>query len=162
MEFKDALKNQHHAALAMMRQAIERPSEAVWLSGAHPRNYWRIAYHALAYAHLYLFPSLAEWAKWEHHRQDCTYLDGDDVPVAEAYSQAQMLEFCDLTTNLIDSKIDAMDLTEATCGYAWYPTVGRAELLILSLRHLHGHLGQLSEILIAEGGDIDWLGANPN
>ncbi|MBL8047555.1 MAG: hypothetical protein JNJ45_02630 [Chthonomonas sp.] len=161
MDVRTALKNQHHAALAMMRQAIEAAPEHVWLGGEHPRNYWRIAFHALAYAHLYLFPNLAEWEKWEHHRQDCTYLEGDDVPVAEPYTRAQMLEFCEVTDQMVDAKIDVMDLDEPTCGYTWYPTVSRLELQILSLRHLHGHIGQLTEIMIANGLDVTWLGGRP-
>lgn len=162
MEIRAALKNQHHAALAMMRQAVTDCPEHVWVSGSHPRNYWRIAFHALAYAHLYLYPNLKDWERWELHRQSCTLLDGDDVPVEPAYTREELLDLCNLTDSLVDSQIDTLDLDAPKCGYTWYPTVSQVELLILSLRHLHGHLGQLAEILIANDLDIEWLGANPS
>ncbi|MFZ4508455.1 MAG: hypothetical protein ACOYON_12245 [Fimbriimonas sp.] len=145
----------------MARQAIERCPDDVWTSGVFPRSYWRIAYHALAYAHLYLYPNLESWQSWPKHRQECTWLEGDDIPVMEPYSRAELIEFVDLIVSEVGPRIDALDLTEEWCGYKWYPQVSRLELLVLSLRHLHGHLGQLSEILISHGLDIDWLGPAP-
>jgi hypothetical protein len=157
-EVREALKRQHHAAMAMFRQAIQNCPDDVWTSGDHPRNYWRIAYHALAYAHLYLYEDLASWNKWPNHIQENTYLDGDDVPVNEPYTKQQLTELVNRIDSEIDPRLDALDLTSPTCGFTWYPNVSRVELLILSLRHIHGHLGQLHEILIAHGEDVEWLG----
>jgi hypothetical protein len=157
-EVREALKRQHHAAMAMFRQAIENCPDDVWTSGEHPRNYWRIAYHALAYAHLYLYEDLASWNKWPHHIQEKTYLEGDDVPINEPYTKQQLLELVSRIYTEIDPRLDALDLTSPSCGFTWYPNVTRIELLILSLRHIHGHLGQLHEIQIANGEDIEWLG----
>jgi hypothetical protein len=155
---RTALKRQHHAALQMLRLAVERCPESVWIGGEHPRNYWRIVYHAAAYAHLYLYENLDRWVRWEPARKECAWLDGDDVPVMEPYTQAQMLDYVDLIRTQVDSRIDALDLSDPNCGYTWYPEVSRVELLVLSLRHLHGHIGQLSERLIEQELDVDWLG----
>lgn len=158
MDIRRALKNQHHAALTMFLQAVEACPASVWTSGEHPRTYWRIAYHALAYAHLYLYENLDSWQKWELHQLDKTYLEGDDVPVTEPYSQEEMAGFVRLIDSEVDARIDALDLDDPHCGFTWYPNVSRVELLILSLRHLHGHLGQLHELLLAHGVDVEWLG----
>jgi hypothetical protein len=161
MDIKRAIKRQNHAALAMLRQGIERCPDDLWVGGEFPRNPWRIAYHAAAYAHLYLYANLKEWKQWPKHRQECTWLVGDDVPMMEPYTRAEMLELLDLIDQEVDERIDALDLNEATCGFTWYPDVSRVELMFLSLRHLHGHIGQLSELLIARGLDIDWMGPPP-
>lgn len=153
-----ALKNQHHAALAMMREAIERCPEEVWTGGEFPRNYWRICYHALGYLHLYLYEDVQSWKKWPKHKLECTWLDGDAVPNDPPYSREELLEVVELIDSEVDHRIDSLDLNAEDCGFAWYPNVSQVELLILSLRHFHGHLGQLHEILIANGEDVKWLG----
>jgi hypothetical protein len=160
MDFKSAIKSQHFAALTMLRQAVEVCPEDLWLSGEHPRNYWRIAYHAAGYAHLYLYDDLDTWKAWDKARNSCAILEGD-VEVEEPYSKGEMLDFVDLIISEVSDRIDAMDFESPTCGFAWYPTVSRFELTVLSLRHLHGHIGQLTELLIARGLDVDWLGPAP-
>lgn len=160
MDARNALKRQNRAALAMLRQVVERCPDDTWIAGTHPRTFWRIAYHAAAYAHLYLFPDLASFQPWAKHRLESTYLEGD-TPVVEPYSKSEMLECIDGIISDIDPRLDAIDLEAESCGFTWYPTVSRLELQILSLRHLHGHIGQLSEILLANGVDTDWIGPAP-
>jgi hypothetical protein len=49
MDVRAALKSQYHAAMAMLRQAIDRCPEILWTAkDVHPA-YWRVAYHALYY-----------------------------------------------------------------------------------------------------------------
>lgn len=157
MDIRAVLKRQHHASLAMLRQAIEVCPDELWLSGEHPRNYWRIAYHAAGYAHLYLYEDMATWKPWALARNDCALLEGD-VEVVTPYSKAEMLDFVDLIISEVDERIDAIDIEAPHVGFKWYPNVTRLELFILSLRHLHGHIGQLHELLIARGHDVEWLG----
>lgn len=157
MDIRAALKRQHYASLAMLRQAIEVCPEDLWLSGKHPRTYWRIAYHAAGYAHLYLYDDIASWKPWEKARNACAILEGD-VEEMTPYSKVEMLDFVDLIVSEVDSRIDAIDIDLSHCGFTWYPNVTRLELFVLSLRHLHGHIGQLSELLIGRGLDIEWLG----
>src|SRR5580658_6594217 len=70
MNIKSALKGQYHAGLAMLRQCVERCPADVWTSGTHPRTFWRIAYHAIFYTHLYLGQNEQAFRQWEKHR-DC-------------------------------------------------------------------------------------------
>jgi lambda repressor-like predicted transcriptional regulator len=53
------LKSQYHAALAMLKEALERCPEEVWFSQAHVNRFWQIAYHTLYFTHLYLQPNEA-------------------------------------------------------------------------------------------------------
>lgn len=158
VEIKSLIKRQHHTALAMFKQAVETCPDDLWLAGAFPRNTWRIAYHALAFFHLYLYPKLDSWKKWPDHRIECTWLEGDDVPEMPPYTREQTLEFIELIESEIDSQIDSLDFEDKKGGFTWYPNVGPAELQVLSLRHFHGHLGQIAEILFGEGLDVEWIG----
>lgn len=160
MNLRTALKRQFRAALLMMRQAIEVTPDDLWLEGEHPRTYWRIAYHALGYAHLYLYEDLASWERWERADNACAILEGE-VDVAAPYSREDLIAFTDHILAELDRRIDTLDLDAAGCGFPWYPTTSRIELLLLSLRHFHGHLGQLHELLIARGLDVAWLGEPP-
>jgi hypothetical protein len=160
MDVRNALKRQIFAAMTMLRQAVADCPEAVWLGGEHPRNTWRIAYHTIGYAHLYLYESLDDWKRWPKHRVEATYLDGD-CDVIEPYTQAEALEVIDLIISEIDARIDALDLDSPTCGFTWYPNVTRFELQLLSLRHIHGHLGQIHERMLEAGVDVEWLGQAP-
>lgn len=156
-----ALERQHLAAFAMLRQAIENFEESEWEGGIFPRNPWRIAFHAALYAHLYLYENLDMFVPWDKSRKECSWLDGEDIEVMPAYSKQEILDYVDLIIGLVPGRMRSLDLTEAHCGFTWYPNVSRVELLILSLRHLHGHIGQLSEILISQGSDVEWLGQAP-
>ena len=49
---RSAIKGQYHAALAMLRQAIERCPDDLWVSAAYPNRSWRMAYHTIYYTHL--------------------------------------------------------------------------------------------------------------
>lgn len=160
MEIQSALKNQHIAALTMFRQLVADCPEDLWLEGPHPRSFWRIAFHALAYAHLYLYENLDSWKPWSRHRKACTWLEGD-APEMTPYTREETLELIDLPLAEVEPRIDSLNLSDPECGFAWYPAVSRVELLILSLRHLQGHLGQLNELMIARGLDVEWLGQRP-
>ena len=160
VEIRSVLKRQHRAALAMLREAIEVCPEDLWRFGEHPRNYWRIAYHAAGYLHLYLYDDMKSWKPWEKARNACAVLEGD-VEVMEPYTKQEMLDFMDLISAEIEPRIDALDIESKSCGFTWYPKVTRLELMILSLRHMHGHLGQLHELLIARGLDVEWRGPDP-
>lgn len=157
-EIKSIIKCQHHTALEMFRHAVEVCPEDVWTGGLFPRSTWRIAYHAAAFFHLYLYPNLESWQKWPKHQIECTWLEGDDVPEMTPYSKQEMMEFIELIDSEIDHQIDSLNFDDEAGGFTWYPNVGPAELQVLSLRHFHGHLGQISEILIANGLDVEWVG----
>lgn len=156
MDAKKAIKRQHHLGLAMLRQCIERCPEDFWTSGKHPRTYWRIVYHALYYTYKYLQRNEREFVEWRHHRPKTEHLWGRPGQ-AEPYSQAQLLEFLAFVDENVDSLIDDLDLDHRTSGFNMYG-MPKLALLLLNLRHLQGHVGQLSDRLMEQGIDVDWLG----
>lgn len=154
-----ALKRQFLATLAMFRQCVERCPEDVWTSGRHPRNYWRIAYHAAFYADLYSGPGIVGYQPCDLHDESATDLWEDaNPPERDPYTREQILDFVDAISARAPRTLDHIDLDSPETGFPWYPGMSKIEHEILCIRHLAGHVGQLSELLMARGIDIDWVG----
>lgn len=158
MDIKRALKGQYHAGLAMLRDAIERCPEDVWMAGTHPRNTWRIAYHAVFYTHLYLMKTEVEFQPWVDHRNHvpALWIDEDGPPVEEPYSKAEVLTYLEMVDSCVNGWVDAMDLESPTSGFSWY-SIPKLDHQLLNIRHLQGHVGQLSELVMQAGHDLDWI-----
>lgn len=165
-----ALKEQYHAGLGMLRQCIEQCPDDLWVSGTYPRQVWRMAFHAAFFTHLYLgqneaaFPSPpAELAVAlrEDGRQLWTnpaQLEPYEMPEEVApYSQQEILEYIRFVDTLVDPTIDTLDLDAAETGFSWYKDMSKLSHELMNLRHLQGHVGQLSELLMARGIEIDWI-----
>jgi len=152
MDIRFALKRQYHAALAMLRENVEKATDEIWLSGTHPRNFWRIAYHAIFYTDLYLGQTVDDFKPWDKHRESATDLWFDaNPPVVEPYSKAEVINYIDLVDKKIDTTVDGLDLECETTGIPWYKDMGKLEHQILNIRHLQTHVGQLSQMLISNG-----------
>lgn len=75
MDVRAALKGQYHAALNMLRQAIEQCPDELWNGSDYAIAFWRVAYHTLHATDLYLQPNEAAFRPWVHHREGY-----DDLP----------------------------------------------------------------------------------
>jgi hypothetical protein len=166
MNVRSVLKSQYHAALAMLRQAIERCPEDLWTSGDHPRQYWRIVYHALFYTHLYLQPDEGAFRQWDLHREDCIFLFAlpwpphDQPKDATPYSKQELLEYLRLCDSMIDGGVDRLDLDAPESGFPWCH-MPKLDHQVMNIRHLQQHAGQLAERCYAAGVDLDWIGSAP-
>ena len=157
MDVRFSLKRQYHAGLAMLRECVEKASDEIWISGDHPRNFWRIAYHSVFYTHFYIGQTIEVFQPWEKHREGVTDLWADaNPPVVEPYSQTQILSYIDFVDAIIDETVEDLDLDSESTGVPWYTDMSKLEHEILTIRHLQTHVGQLSEILIASGIDGEY------
>ena len=117
---RSALKSQYHAALRMLHGAIERCPDVLWSSGEYRNPFWRIAYHALYYTHLYMQPSTDTFHPWEHHQTGIQHMDDIPAPpeiedltelphrppqTGEPYSKAQLLEYLSICGQMVDGTI---------------------------------------------------------
>lgn len=159
MDIKPALVGQYRAGLTMMRAAIELCPEDLWLSGEHPRNFWRIAYHGLFYTHLYLARDEASFVAWEKHRPQARILWDDDEdglpPIETPYTRAELLDYTAMLQAQVETMVNNLDLEAPDCGIPWY-SMPKLDHQLLNVRHLQHHVGQLSELLLAQGIDIGW------
>jgi hypothetical protein len=163
-----ALKSQYHAALAMLRQAIELCPDAVWAAKDHRNAPWQIAYHTLFFAHLYSEIDEHAFRPWIHHVADVQVPDGIPGPpdpesplplIADPYPKAQVLEYCDFCAARIDGAVDAMDVFAPESGFSWYP-IPKLEHQILNVRHIQHGAAQLADRVRAAADEgVDWVGA---
>src|SRR5688572_6336079 len=165
MDLRAALKEQLHAGLNMLRQCVEKCPDDLWTSGSHPRPYWRIAFHAAFFTQLYLGQNEAAFQKWPGCREDSHRLWDDpanlepyELPAEfEPYRQKEMVSYIAFIDGLVDPTLETLDLDSAETGFRWYENMSKLSHELMNLRHIQGHVGQLSELLMARGIDIDWI-----
>jgi hypothetical protein len=161
MDVKSALKTQYKGGLEMLRQCIERCPEDRWTSGQYPRSYDRIATHAVFFTDLYMRQTEAAHKNWQDITPE-SYADLDeDAPPNTHVDRQHLLDYLDYVYSEVDKTVDGLDLATEDPGFHWYKNISKMEHQMMNLRHLQGHVGQLSELLMAQGIDIDWIAKHP-
>ncbi len=171
MDLRQALKEQYHAGLAMLADCVDRCPEGLWAEGTHPRTFCRIAWHAAYFTHNYLAPneqafnaSVADWPPAVSSALGVSdtqkAIDAEPYELAEGPIPLTRREVCDYIAyirSLVDAIVDSLDLDSQETGFSWYPNMTKLSHELMNLRHIQGHVGQLSELLTARGIDIDWV-----
>jgi hypothetical protein len=158
---RKALKGQYHAALTMLRQAVERCPAQLWTSG-NPA-FWRVAYHTAFFTHLYLQPNEAAFRPWEHCREEYQFLGPVPWPphrlpdIGEPYEKAQVLDYLAKCDAMVDAAVDALDLRSCDAGFSWYK-MPKLEHQIMNIRHIQNHTSYLGARLRAAGDvGLNWI-----
>jgi hypothetical protein len=158
---KLCLTSQYRAALKMLRMAIENCSDELWAGGEHPRATWRIVYHALFYTDLYMQQSEANFKAPSFHVWHANLLWVDKVkgppPVETTYSRELMISYLDDIDSRVEATISALDLDATDSGFNWYPEIGKLDHVMMALRHLSIHLGQVLDRIYQHGGNVNWV-----
>jgi hypothetical protein len=167
---KDALrrvlKSQYRAAVGMLREAIERCPDDLWTATTYPNPFWRVAYHALYYTHLYLHPSDADFKARRKAGEEYRYMAGLPSPSqrrknAEPFSKADVLEYATFCLAVIGPAVDCLDLDAPKSGFWWY-RMSKLEHQIVNIRHAQHHAAQLIDRLATAGGAaFKWASAGP-
>lgn len=158
MDIKHSIQKQYIATLKMLRQAIDKCPAEMWDDDKYLNQFWHIAFHALYGTHLYLQDSHESFKPWKKHREGYDLLDHipEDGQQLIPYSKAEILEYFDFCSNLIDEVVPNIDL-EADAGFEWIP-FDKLELQIHSIKHIHHHTGQLYERLRTSGNiSVEWV-----
>jgi len=155
METQANIQSQFLAALEMLRRVVVQCPDTIWDDRTYRNVFWRVVYHALFYTHLYLCPDGKDFVKWEKHKDEYHRLE----PGGEAYSKAEILEYCELIRQQIPGLVAAAEL-DAPSGFSWLP-FNRLETHFYNIRHLQQHIGELSERLgVAAHIDVEWVGTS--
>lgn len=166
-DLRAVLKSQYHAAIEMLKQAIQLCPEELWLSSEHPNAFWHVAYHALFVTHMYLQSSYEAFRPWAHHRETYQFLG--PIPgnpelrpiIGEPYSKAQIMEYLQVCNAEIDGAVDKLDLSAPESGFPWY-RLSKLEHQLVNLRHLQHHTAQLADRLRRTAGvGVNWVGGKP-
>jgi hypothetical protein len=126
-----------------------------------PRTFWRVAYHAAFYTHFYLSQSYSDFEAWDRHVDHAIMTfteDGGQLPPeGTLYSPSDLLEYIDLLSEKMDRIVESLDLGSQESGFPWYPDFPKLDHVLLTLRHLGVHVGQLQELLLARAIEPDWV-----
>lgn len=156
-DFKAIIKSQYRAALEMVHECILHCEDELWYDKSYTNPTWRITYHALYTFRLYLYQRLEDYVPWQHHRKGLQYLSEDlKTTDMEPYSRKEMEDFLALCLEMI-STVDQLKVDHPESGFHWY-TCSKAEHLIVNLRHLQHHTGQLQDrIRNRQKEGISWV-----
>lgn len=153
---RKALNNQYYAALATLRQTIVHCPDSLWEDPQYPNPYWRVAYHALYYAHLYLEKDLESFTPWDKERPGYHDL-GNPPPDTKAYTQEDLLEYCQFCLEKAEREVETVDLDAPESGFSWYQ-MPKLEHQIVNIRHIQHHAAQLADRLRnAAGMGTAWV-----
>jgi hypothetical protein len=122
--FKAALKGQYHAALDMLKGAIDDCPDA--------------------------------FIPWEYHRDEVESDQKRERLDAIPYSKAEMLTYWELVDAMVDPQLDKIDLSASESGIPWYK-IPKLDHILLNLRHIQEHAGQLRDRLLEAGIDQKWV-----
>jgi hypothetical protein len=163
MDHRDIIRSQYQASLEMLKQAIARCPESIWVDPGDKTKFWQIAYHVLFYTHLYLQSSEMEFVPWVKHRKDyqkiepVTASSNNQPENREPYTKEDLLDYLDLCQQQVDEKTSQLNLEDES-GFAWLP-FSKLELQIYNIRHIQQHAGELMERLgIRANVEVDWIG----
>jgi hypothetical protein len=181
MDLRGALKDQYHGGLAMLAECVERCPDDLWAApnpavavptagewGGVERSFWRIAFHNAYFTHLYLGQGEAAFQpapdgsgvrrmEFEGMWQAPWDLEPYELPVkTEPCRPGEILAYIAYVNGIVDSTVEGLDLDTDQSGFAWYKNITKLSHQLMNLRHLQGHVGQLSELLMLRGIDTDW------
>lgn len=164
----------------MLAQCVDKCPDDVWLAPGKKeqdeerfiiRSYWRIAGHAAYFTHLYMGQGEDVFQPWPDRRKDADQegmwqrpwgVEFFEFPEGTAvWSKQEMLNYIAFIDSIVDSTVDGLDLDTANSGFAWYTKTEKLSHELMNLRHIQGHVGQLSELLMARGIEIDWISRAP-
>lgn len=159
MSVHSVLLAQYHAALQMLKQAIEKCPPEMWDDPQDRNRFWQVAYHALFYTLLYSHTSLQTFQAWPGHREAINRM-GELPADSIAYTRAEILECWKHCREQIDTLLPQANL-EGESGFHWL-RFSKLEALIYNLRHLEQHTGELMERLGSRAQiEVDWQSSLP-
>ncbi len=154
MQIQPVLISQYSAALAMLRQAVERCPDDLWDASQDANPFWRVAYHALFFTQLYLSRTLADFRPWERHAPGVE--DMGKTYSGPRYTCGDVLDYLAFCQQLTATNTADLDL-EGPSGFDWC-RFNKLELQFYNIRHLQQHTGELMERLGARAGvSVDWI-----
>jgi uncharacterized damage-inducible protein DinB len=164
---RSAVIGQFGAALRMLRLAIDKCPDDLWDDRSEGPPFWQTAYHILYVCDLYMSDSPDAFTPPEFHVEHANLFAGEYPwlpepvgPPSRAFQKTQLLEYLVRCWNKSKTTVETMTAAQAQkrCGFFWYE-VTVLELLLLNLRHVQHHTGQLVAALRRRRNiGVEWVG----
>jgi hypothetical protein len=155
--WRSAIRQQFHAAIDMLANAIKGCPDSVWLDrGSRP--FWYIAFHTLFFLDLYLSekdePQFRPPAPF-----GLSELEEEVVVPEPAYGNDELLGYLEHCRRRLDTVMAGMTETWAAnpCPIP-YRDMSNGELLLYNMRHVQHHAAQLNLLLRQRTNSApDWV-----
>ena len=158
MVYKKAIKGQYQISLNMLKQAIEKCPDSMWNDQSFANKFWQLAFHTLFYVDMYTQGTDENFVAWEKYKENFQHLGRDSkedpIPVQDAYSKEDVLEYYNHILKDIDARVDGTDM-EAISAVSWI-TCTSFELQIHNIKHIHHHVGMMFDRLRNNEVDVEW------
>ncbi len=158
------LLSQFEAALAMLRECIEKCPAEQWDEPIAKYPFWQTAYHTLCFVDCYL--SASEQAFQPRTAPpDCMHPAGikelaDEYP-SRRFEQSELLRYVQICLEKLRTVLttETAAVLDGPSGFSRLP-FSRAELHIYNMRHVAHHTGQLGALLRRHGVELrSWVRA---
>ncbi len=163
--FKQLIANQFEATLCTLNTCIERCPEAVWDARIGKQTFSQVAFHALFFADYYLGPNEESLRGQPFHRDNPEFFaDYEQLEYREPvtlYDRASIQKYMQHCRQKASDVIvaETADSLSGPSGFARRNHL-RAELLVLTIRHIQHHVAQLSlRLRIDADLEIPWVGS---
>src|SRR5215203_5170530 len=140
--YKQIVLGQSEAALAMLKECIERCPADLWESKVAALSVRQIAYHTLFFVDYYLTPSEAAFILRDLHQVGGDEREPLNSPGLEQRATRDYVTICwqKVRETLAGETEETLRLPS---GFSWLD-FSRGELHLYNLRHVQHHAGQLS------------------
>jgi hypothetical protein len=151
----------------MLMECVEVCPEDLWTAGEISREYWRISMHAAFFTQFFLAQDWGSYSPWPGRPvglHEEMWLDPASTEPYELaidtppFSREVVLDYIEFVAEQVDPTIDGLDLNSPESGFPWYSNMSKLSHELMNLRHLQGHVGQLSELLLSRGIETTWVG----
>ena len=159
MKQADILIRQYGAVIDMLDETVQRCPDELWLDQLPVYPFWRLAYHAAFYTHLYSSDTAESFVPWEHLKTDLADPDHELGKDDEPCTKEDVAAYNRFIVEHVRSAIPRQDL-DGPSGIPWWNQFNKMEMHIYNIRHTQHHVGQLVDRLRNETGmDVKWIGS---
>ena len=152
--WRSAIRQQFHAAIDMLANAIEACPESVWSADQGPSAFWYLGYHTLFFLDLYLGDT-----DETEFRPPSPFGLIDDEP-ERPYRKEELLDYVEHCRRRLEVVMAGMTdvWAESPCPIS-YRRMSNGELLLYNMRHVQHHAAQLNMLLRQKTGSAppDWV-----
>ena len=144
--FKDIVKSQYEAALAMVNECVAACRDEHWEGTIANATFRQIAYHTLFFTDLYLSAANEAFELRELHLRG-----GDErgPALSAGLSREETLEYVKICRQKVADSVaaDTCQALAGPCGFSWRKGMSRGELHIYNIRHIQHHAGAMAAYL---------------
>jgi hypothetical protein len=146
MDWKPVIWGQLGAAIDMLDNAIAACPDALWGDRTRQPEFWYVAYHTIFFLDLYLSGTLEGFVPPEPYNMD--EIDPAGVLPPRVYTRDEMRAYLRHGRAKCRATLQAMTAEEGArpAGFPWL-TLSRADLVLVTLRHVQHHTAQLNLLL---------------